>query len=84
MSAAKRQRKKLNTKATDNITKKEETQMPMLNKKSLPSSGKQINETKCPDENCGKNDEERSRRKRDGRKSTTGWKKKRSKTVHGN
>ena len=41
---------------------------------------KQI-ETKWPDGKNGENDEERSRRKRDGKKSITPT---RSKTVHGN
>ena len=44
-------------------------------------SSKQTIETKWPDGKDGENDKERSRRKRDGKKSITPtW----SKTVHGN
>ena len=62
-------RKKLNTKACDKIIKT--TQIGVLNEKWLPSSGKQTTETKSPDGKDGENDKERSKRKRDGKKSIT-------------
>ena len=76
------QERNMDTSACGKIIKKEKkkkeeetSQMPVANEEWLPKSGKQTNGTKWPtsqrEGKDGKNDEERSRRKRDGRKSTT-------------
>ena len=66
MPAAKKKKKK--NEARGKIVKKDKsTQMRELNEKWLPESGKQTIETKWPDGKDGENDEERLRRKRDGK-----------------